>query len=128
MLVSLVAGMTIPAACGGDGPEAFAFPTVSSNELGVDPKVVSSTAPPEDTVIQVLKEGTGKPVGANDVLVADTKAQLWSTGGVELPSFVNTFSGGTAALPGDRPDGAGLGQGPARRQGRVAGSDGHPAR
>jgi peptidylprolyl isomerase len=94
MLVLLVAGMTIPAACGGDDTPPFAFPTVSSSELGVDPKMVSSTAPPAETVIQVLKEGTGKPVAAHDVLVADTKAQVWSTGGIELPSFVNTFSGG----------------------------------
>lgn len=94
MLVLLVAGMTIPAACGGDDLPPFAFPTVSSTDVGVEPKVISSTAPPDETVIQVLHEGTGKPVAAHDVLVADTKAQLWSTGGVEVPAFVNTFSGG----------------------------------
>ncbi|HUR72683.1 MAG TPA: FKBP-type peptidyl-prolyl cis-trans isomerase [Sporichthya sp.] len=95
LLVLLVVGLTIPAACGGgDDLAAFAFPTVSSGEPGVDPKVISSTAPPTETVIQVLHEGTGQPIAAHDVLVADAKAQVWSTGGVELPSFLNTFSGG----------------------------------
>lgn len=93
MLVLLTAGMTIPAACGGDDLAPFAFPTVSSEDPGVEPTVISSTAPPTETMIKVLHEGTGKPIAERDVLVADTKAQVWTDGGVETPAFVNTFTG-----------------------------------
>lgn len=94
LLLLLSAGLTIPAACGDDDLAPFAFPTVSSSEVGVEPTVVSSTAPPRETMVQVLHEGTGKPLAAQDVLVADTKAQIWSTAGLALPAFVNTFTGG----------------------------------
>lgn len=60
----------------------------------MEPTVVSSTAPPRETMVKVLHEGSGKPLDARDVLVADTKAQIWSTAGLALPAFVNTFSGG----------------------------------
>ncbi len=92
MFVLLFAGLTIPAACSGDD-KPFAFPTVSSAEVGVDPTVVSSTPPPKDTQFKVLTEGTGHPIGPDDVLVAHAKGQVWSDGGVAVPSFVNTFSG-----------------------------------
>lgn len=92
MFVLLFAGLTFPAACGSDG-KPFAFPTVSSVEVGVDPTVVSNTSPPKETQFQVLTEGTGHPVGPDDVLVAHAKGQVWSDGGVAVPTFVNTFTG-----------------------------------
>ena len=94
LLVLLLAGMTIPASCGNDDTPPFAFPTVSSEQPGVDPVVVSSTAPPNRTMVKVLHEGSGRPLAPQDVLVANTKAQIWSSVGLALPAFVNTFSGG----------------------------------
>jgi peptidylprolyl isomerase len=82
--------MTIPAACGSDKP--FAFPTVSSSDIGSDPTVVSAGKAPKETMVSVLKEGTGHPVAAHDVLVANATGQVWSNGGVAPTPFLDTFS------------------------------------
>lgn len=96
--LALIAALLLPAACGGgddkkdSGP--FAFPTVSSSKVGEDPKIISNTAAPAESMIKVLTEGTGRPVAAGDVLVTNLKGQAWDTGGVELPAFVDSFSNG----------------------------------
>lgn len=102
LLVLLSAGLTIPAACGDDDPTPFAFPTVSSAEVGVEPAVISGTAPPEDTMVKVLHEGTGPAVAAGDVLVTEIKSQVWSTKGEERPPYVNTFPRGVLIAPVNR--------------------------
>lgn len=94
----LIAALTLPAACGGgdDKPEAapFAFPSVSMSAPGTEPTVISNTAPPGETMLKVLTEGTGRPVVAGDVLVTNLKGQAWDVGGVELPFFVDSFPNG----------------------------------
>lgn len=92
--VLLVAGLTTPAACGDDDLPPFAFPTVSSAEVGVEPVVVSSTAPPGETMVKVLQEGSGPAVEADDVMVSEIKSQVWSSKGEERAPYVNTFRQG----------------------------------
>ncbi|GAA0622722.1 FKBP-type peptidyl-prolyl cis-trans isomerase [Sporichthya brevicatena] len=105
----LAAALLLPAACGGGdedggGPNAsrsvapFAFPTVSETKPGAEPKIVSSTAPPDTTQSKVLFEGKGRPVGPDDVVVVRVKGQVWDTDGVDLPAFVNSFSTGQALI------------------------------
>jgi peptidylprolyl isomerase len=72
----------------------FQFPTVSSSELGTDPKIVSSTDPPDNSVLKILKEGDGEKIKAGDVIAADYRGQVWEPSGAELPPFVNTFDSG----------------------------------
>jgi len=72
----------------------FAFPTVSTDKVGEEPKVVSSTEPPSTTQMKVLHQGTGRPVGKDDVVVTNVKGQVWDKGGVDLPAFVNSFKTG----------------------------------
>jgi peptidylprolyl isomerase len=91
MLVLLIAGLTIPVACGDDAPP-FAFPAVSSPDLGVEPTVVSSTTPPRTTMVRVLHDGSGRAIEPHDVVVANTKAQVWTTKAGAPPPLLNTFS------------------------------------
>lgn len=93
LLFLLTAGLAIPAACGnGDDVAPFAFPTVSDPRPGTDAEIVSSTAAPEQTEIQVLTEGTGRAVAAGDILVTDLKSQVWSSDGAAPKPYVNTFA------------------------------------
>jgi peptidylprolyl isomerase len=73
---------------------SFSFPTVSSDQPGTEPTIVSKGAPPDATEVKVLHEGKGRPVGKDDVLVSDVKGQVWDKGGVDLPPFVNSFKTG----------------------------------
>lgn len=95
--------LLLAAGCGGGNDEGddaktggapFAFPTVSETKPGVEPKMVSSTAPPETTQIKVLHEGKGGQIGQDDVVVTDVKGQVWDKDGVDLPAFVNSFTTG----------------------------------
>lgn len=99
LLVLLSAGLTMPAACGDDALAPFAFPTVSSSEVGVEPTVVSSTAPPGETMAKVLHQGAGPEVAAGDLLVSEIKSQVWSTQGEARPPYVNTFRHGMLIAP-----------------------------
>ncbi len=100
----LAASLLLPAACGGGGGDEggktaastapFAFPSVSENQPGAEPTVVSRTLPPETTQFQVLHEGTGRQIGQDDVIVADVKGQVWDPDGIDLPAFVNSFRTG----------------------------------
>lgn len=98
--------LVLPAACSGGGDEgddapaagSFAFPTVSETKPGVEPRIVSSTLPPDSTQLRVLHEGKGRPVGQDDMLVVDLKGQVWDKDGVDLPAFVNTFKTGQALI------------------------------
>lgn len=95
-----VVALVLPTACSGDdgGDEAvptaapFELPSVSDTDLGTDPRIVSSTRPPDEPVLRVLREGDGAKVGAEDLLVSNLKGQVWDPSGVELPAFVNSFS------------------------------------
>src|SRR5690349_8937789 len=91
MMVVLSAGLTMPAACGGDS-KPFAFPSVSSTDVGVAPTIVSETSPPKDTMMKVLTEGTGKPVGQGDILVVNVKSQVWTDDGTQVPPYIDTFA------------------------------------
>jgi peptidylprolyl isomerase len=105
LLVTLVLALT---GCGGGKPSAkptvgipvttkyadFQFPTVSSNVLGTDPKIISSTRPPTESMLKVLHQGTGAPIKDGEVLAVDLKAQVWEPSGIELPPFENTFDNG----------------------------------
>lgn len=93
LLVPVIAGLTIPAACGDDTPP-FAFPAVSSSDLGVEPTVVSSTGPPKETMVRVLHDGSGRAIEPHDVVVANTKAQIWTTKAGAPDPLLNTFSDG----------------------------------
>src|SRR4051812_23255576 len=73
---------------------AFAFPTVSTDKVGEEPTIVSKGKPPTTTQVKVLREGKGRPVGADDVVVTDVKGQVWDKDGVDLPAFVNSFKSG----------------------------------
>lgn len=125
--VLLCLGLVL-AGCGGSGkPKAgganlhnsdapFAFPTVSSNDLGVDPTITATTAPPTESMLKVLREGTGPALTATGVIVADFKGQVWENVGKGLQPFQDTFANGdlfvqpvnkvipawTAKLPGVR--------------------------
>ncbi len=100
--LALIAALTLPAACGGGdgdgddkkGTAPFAFPSVSTSKLGEDPKIIANTAPPPETMIKVLTEGSGRAVATGDFVVTNLKGQAWEATGVELPFFVNTFEGG----------------------------------
>ncbi len=93
MLLPLLAGLTLPAACGGgDDAKAFEFPSVSSAEVGVVPQIVSNSAPPAESQVKVLTEGSGRALASGDVLVADLKSQVWTQDGTEVPPYVDTFS------------------------------------
>ncbi|WP_156870117.1 FKBP-type peptidyl-prolyl cis-trans isomerase [Sporichthya polymorpha] len=92
MLLPLLTALILPAACGGDDDKTFAFPTVSSAEVGVVPEITSNSAPPKESELQVLTEGKGRALAAGDMLVADLKSQVWSTDGKEIPPYVDTFS------------------------------------
>jgi peptidylprolyl isomerase len=102
----LTALLVLPAACSGgddggdDTPAAggFAFPTVSETKPGVEPRMVSSTLPPDTTQLKVLHEGKGRPVGNDDMLVVDLKGQAWDKDGIDLPPFVNSFKTGQALI------------------------------
>lgn len=101
----LTALLVLPAACSGgddegnDTPAAgFAFPTVSETKPGVEPRMVSNTLPPDSTQLRVLHEGTGRPVGKDDMLVVDLKGQAWDKDGIDLPPFVNSFKTGQALI------------------------------
>lgn len=72
----------------------FKFPTVSSSTPGTDTKIVSSTDPPDNSVLKVLAEGKGKAIKEGDVIAADYRGQVWESSGAELPPFVNTFDSG----------------------------------
>lgn len=96
LLVLLSAGLTVPAACGDETP--FAFPTVSSPQVGVDPTIVAASPPPKETVIQVLSEGAGRPVHRSDVLVTNVKSQVWKPRGAEATPYVNTFADGEVLI------------------------------
>lgn len=74
-------------------PGPFQFPTVSSDQIGVDPTMTSSTQPPADSVTKVLLQGTGPAVKADDVIVADFRGQVWEPGG-QVPPFFDTFATG----------------------------------
>jgi FKBP-type peptidyl-prolyl cis-trans isomerase len=94
----------------------FAFPAVSSNDPGVDPTITASTSPPAESMLKVLHQGSGPPLGAADVIVADFKGQVWENVGKGLQPFQDTFANGdlfvqpvnkvipawTAKLPGVR--------------------------
>jgi peptidylprolyl isomerase len=97
------------AGCGGGGKGAsptgppanlhntdapFAFPTVSSSEIGTDPTVTAKTSPPDQSMLKVLKKGTGRALSASDVIVADVKAQVWEDLGSGLNAFEDTFASG----------------------------------
>lgn len=99
--VALSAALVLLAGCGGGGDEKdparnepFAFPAVSTDKPGDEPTLVSSTEPPSETQSKVLHEGTGRVVGPDDVVVVNTKGQVWDKDGVDLPAFVNTFKTG----------------------------------
>lgn len=107
----LTASLLSTAACGGDSDEEdggaggsggkgapFALPSVSTAVIGEEPTTVSNTAAPAETTTEILTRGTGRPVGAGDVIVADVKGQVWDIGGVELPAFVNTFTTGVPVI------------------------------
>lgn len=102
----LTALLVLPACSGGDDdgvdssapPGAFAFPTVSETKPGVEPRIVSTTEPPDSTQLQVLHEGKGRPVGEDDMLVLNLKGQVWDKDGVDLPAFVNTFKTGQSLI------------------------------
>jgi peptidylprolyl isomerase len=72
----------------------FAFPTVSSSELGVEPTITAKTAPPDDSMLKVLKKGTGRALTAGDVIVADFKGQVWEQIGSGVNAFQDTFANG----------------------------------
>jgi FKBP-type peptidyl-prolyl cis-trans isomerase len=96
------------AGCGGGTPTAkptgsvsiptkdspFAFPTVSSSDLGTDPTITAHTRPPTDSMLEVLHQGSGPAIKAGDVLAVDLKAQVWQANGIELTPFEDTFSNG----------------------------------
>jgi peptidylprolyl isomerase len=73
---------------------AFQFPTVSSDELGIDPTITSSTQPPDTTMLKVLHQGSGPAIKPGAVVVVDYKGQPWEPSGAQLPSFVDTFASG----------------------------------
>src|SRR4051794_12186015 len=83
--------MTLPAACSSDS-KPFAFPSVSSSEVGVAPTIVSESPPPDETMIKVLTEGTGKPVAHGDVLVTNVKSQVWTDDGTQVRPYIDTFN------------------------------------
>ncbi|HEY2832553.1 MAG TPA: FKBP-type peptidyl-prolyl cis-trans isomerase [Sporichthyaceae bacterium] len=72
----------------------FAFPTVSSNDLGVDPTITASTSPPAETMLKVLHQGSGPALTAADIVVADLKGQVWENVGKGLQPFQDTFANG----------------------------------
>lgn len=71
----------------------FQFPSVSSDQVGVDPTVASTTNPPTDSQMKTLRPGTGAAVRADDEIVADFRGQVWETGGQVQP-FFDTFANG----------------------------------
>jgi peptidylprolyl isomerase len=72
----------------------FAFPTVSSNEIGTDPVITAKTDPPTESMLKVLHKGTGPALTAEDVVVADFKGQVWANIGTGVNSFQDTFTSG----------------------------------
>lgn len=110
LVLLLTAALVLTAGCGGGGDdddgtvdisrsaEPFAFPTVSENKPGVEPKIVSSTAPPDTTQVKVLHEGKGRVVGKDDLLVINLKGQVWDKDGIDLPPFVNSFRTGESLI------------------------------
>jgi peptidylprolyl isomerase len=72
----------------------FAFPVVSSTELGTDPTITAKTDPPDDSMLKVLRRGTGRTLTADDVIVADFKGQVWENIGAGVNSFEDTFATG----------------------------------
>jgi peptidylprolyl isomerase len=97
----LTAVLLLATGCGGGDEKKdaargapFAFPTVSTDKVGEEPKIVSRTEPPDTTQVKILHEGNGRPVGKDDVVVTDVKGQVWDKDGVDLPPFVNSFKTG----------------------------------
>jgi peptidylprolyl isomerase len=72
----------------------FAFPTVSSNELGTEPTITAKTDPPAESMLKVLHKGTGRALTGDDVIVADFKGQVWENVGTGVNSFQDTFASG----------------------------------
>jgi peptidylprolyl isomerase len=72
----------------------FAFPAVSSNELGTDPTITAKTAPPDDSMLKVLHKGSGRALTGTDVIVADFKGQVWENIGSGVNAFEDTFASG----------------------------------
>jgi peptidylprolyl isomerase len=74
----------------------FQFPTVSSDDMGTDPTITSSTLPPDTTMLKVLHQGSGPAIKPGSVAVVDYKGQAWEPSGIQLPAFVDTFASGAA--------------------------------
>jgi FKBP-type peptidyl-prolyl cis-trans isomerase len=125
----LCVGLALTGCGGSDKPKAtgvpsdlrntdapFAFPAVSSSDLGVDPTITASTSPPAESMLRVLHQGSGPALTATGVIVADFKGQVWENVGKGLQPFQDTFANGdlfvqpinkvipawTAKLPGVR--------------------------
>jgi len=103
LLVLVLAALLALSACGGGSKSSnplrhsygsFQFPTVSSSDLGTDPKITSSTDPPTESMLKVLHQGNGTPVSPGAMVVADYRAQAWESSGAQLPPFADTFAGG----------------------------------
>jgi peptidylprolyl isomerase len=72
----------------------FQFPTLSSDQLGTDPIITSTTQPPDTTMLQVVHQGSGPAIKPGGMVVVDYKGQPWEPSGAQLSPFVDTFAGG----------------------------------